>query len=259
MLLSDKLDILYPCYVQPKLDGVRCVARLINGKTYFFSRNAKLFLSLQHLENKITLFFQDFPNIILDGELYSSQIEFQTLVGLVNRKTYSPEMQVIQFHVFDIIDTNLTFQYRYSLLQSLPLTETIQIVTATFCESQISLEKLHRDYINAGFEGTVLRSFNGMYYVGKHSKTAIKYKNFDTNEFKITNFYTGIDGTIIWQCQTDNKKYFKVRPRGSIQQKNVLLKNAYKNIGKMLTVRFFGYTKNGIPRHPVGLTIRDYE
>ena len=49
-------DIKFPCFVQPKLDGVRCMVHTENGETVFTSRTGKVFEYLIHLKT-FFLFF----------------------------------------------------------------------------------------------------------------------------------------------------------------------------------------------------------
>ena len=64
----------FPCFVQPKLDGVRAV-----GSNGLFSRARKPFAHLTHIVNELP------SGIILDGELYTNKLTFQEIVGLVKR------------------------------------------------------------------------------------------------------------------------------------------------------------------------------
>ena len=52
---------------------------------------------------------------------------------------------------------------------------------------------------------------------------------------------------------------FVVRPRGSFELRRQWMKDINSIIGKKLTVRYQELTDDGIPRFPVGISIRDYE
>lgn len=116
----------------------------------------------------------------------------------------------------------------------------------------------------------IIRNFEGKYDLKNRSKNLQKYKKFDDDEFKIIGFTegTGIeDGLVIWICETKEGKTFQVRPKGTHEERRKLFKDAKKYTGKPLTVRFFGYTDDGIPRFPIGyeanifggVAVRDYE
>jgi len=76
---NKKSEIKFPCFVQPKLDGVRCV--VVDNKLY--SRNGNRFPVLPHIEDELKLNNRD--NLILDGELFTDDINFEKIVGLVKK------------------------------------------------------------------------------------------------------------------------------------------------------------------------------
>ena len=61
------IDFSEQVYIQPKLDGVRCLFT----KDGAFSRTGKQFMNVKHIENELQPLFSDYPNLILDGELYN--------------------------------------------------------------------------------------------------------------------------------------------------------------------------------------------
>ena len=93
-------------------------------------------------------------------------------------------------------------------------------------------------------------------------------KSMMDKEFPIVDFKEGKGqdiGTVIWICSINDaaaaspNMEFSVRPRGTRDERKVWFENAGTFIGKMLTVRFQEWSKDGIPRFPVGIAIRDYE
>ena len=71
------IDYSKPTFIQPKLDGVRCVIQArprvkhsghsIEIKAY--SRTGKKWKNINHILEQLIPFFKKFPNVILDGEL----------------------------------------------------------------------------------------------------------------------------------------------------------------------------------------------
>ena len=115
-------------------------------------------------------------------------------------------------------------------------------------------------FMKEGHEGTILRNIDAPYEIKKRSKNLQKYKDFQDEEFKIIDFTEGKGvekGLILWICETKEGNTFTVRPKGTHEERRTLYKNGKKYIGKKLTVIFQEYTKDGIPRFPVGKTIRD--
>lgn len=254
-------NIVYPCFIQPKLDGTRCLG--IPGKG-MFSRQRKKYPHLEHIQAEIDSFPEEW---ILDGELYSDTLTFQEIVGLVKKETLTAadrEKQLqIKFHVYDMVNDK-EFRNRFAnlslYLQRHPMRYLQRVKTET-CESETQLKEKHAEYVREGYEGIMLRNKTGLY---KQTRSADlqKYKEFFDDEYEITGYTEGEgqeEGCVIWVCQTKDGQEFNCRPRGTREDRQALFQNGDDYIGKMLTVRFQELTDDGKPRFPVGIAIRDYE
>ena len=250
-------SILFPCYIQPKLDGTRMVAMPQNG---LFSRNRKAYPHLEHIREEIDRLP---PTMILDGELYSTTLTFQEIVGLVKNETLQPNQVQIKFHVYDIInDQNfqdrcitLRLLFKRHNFQHLVLTKTEQ------CASENEMKAKHTEYVAEGYEGVMLRNMTGL-YSNARSAHLQKYKEFFDMECTIVGFTEGDGvekGCVIWICTTEEGKQFSCRPRGTREDRQVLFQTGDIYVGKMLTVRYQEKTDDGLLRFPVGIAIRDYE
>ena len=65
-------------YIQPKLDGIRCVIYVDDKENIrCFSRTGKEFHNLEHIKLSLRKFFFDYANVdvVLDGELYNHKLE----------------------------------------------------------------------------------------------------------------------------------------------------------------------------------------
>jgi ATP-dependent DNA ligase len=66
--VSDKpIDYTKPTFMQPKLDGVRCLIQYDDGKVTAYSRTGKVWKNIEHIELNLLKFFNKHPNVILDG------------------------------------------------------------------------------------------------------------------------------------------------------------------------------------------------
>jgi DNA ligase-1 len=263
----------YPCYAQPKFDGVRSLCTIKGDDIVFTSRKGKVFFNHQHLHKDVRNLLNALDNVLyLDGELYSDVISFQRLVGLVKKEKITEEdiedIKYIDFRVYDcILKPNVSGSYfaRYGLLM-----DAFRLCTPTkvfFTHSEIvenreQVQTYHDKYVQEGYEGLILRNFRGNYEINKRSNTLLKYKDFIDCEFEIVGFEEGAGrakGTVIWKCKTDDGKVFSVRPRGTERERRDWFDNGNQFIGQPLTVRFQEYSEDGIPRFPVGVAIRSYE
>jgi len=254
-------SIKFPCFVQRKFDGTRCVGMPGKG---LFSRNRKAYPHLEHIVAEINKLP---PSIVLDGELYSDTLTFQEIVGLVKQDTLKKGAEEkhlkIQFHIYDIIN-DMPYEQRYANLQMLfnkYKFKHLVFVKTDMCESEERMKELHAAYVAEGYEGIMLRNKTGLY---KNSRSADlqKYKCFESEEFEIINYKQGEgqeEGCVIWVCKTSEGKLFSCRPRGTREDRVELFKNGDKYVGKMLTVKFQELTNDKVPRFPVGITFRDYE
>ena len=168
--------------------------------------------------------------------------------------------------MFDCIDKKLPFKERYEKLEQFFLENNLKylkLVKTEYCKTESEIETFLDKYIKEGYEGLIIRNIKGKYEENTRSTELQKLKRFVDEEFEIIGYQTPTIGKevgcVIWECKTKEGKSFTVRPEGSYQERKKLYKEGKKNIGKLLTVRFQEYTKDNIPRFPVGVSIRDYE
>ena len=260
----------YPYACQPKLDGVRCIAYREGDTIKLETRTGKQIGVLNHIKEALKKY--NIPeNLKLDGELGSfgmnPKLTFQQATGIINSKTENPEEENIEYHLYDVYDTEnveTIFKNRWTLLNKvikspdipIQITELIQV------NNLDELEKAHEEYVKQGYEGLIIRTIDGVYQPDHRSSSLLKYKSFLDDEFVITNYKEGKGNdknTVIFTCKTTDGKTFEVRPKGTREYRAEMLKDADKYIGKTMTVKYFEFTNDGIPRFPVGISIRDYE
>ena len=260
--------IVYPCFVQPKLDGLRCVVYLDTASRLpvYQSRTGGIFTALKHLDKSILSIFQQNPKIILDGELYTKEIPFEELAGIIKKKTLSEEdqnrIQCVQYHVYDIVDTESKYSDRYQSLQNIlgSASRQIQNVPTHLVASVAEFREKFGEFVEAGYEGIMLRNVDGLYRENYRSNDLLKYKEFFESEYPIMDYKeaTGRDtGTVIWECETPEGRRFSVRPRGTLELRKRWFQDAKSIVGKQLTVIYQELSEMGVPRFPVGKAIRD--
>jgi len=274
-----KNDIIFPCFVQPKLDGLRCMSHISNGQVIMKSRVGKEFKKMPHLTTQLGRLFKiaeemGIPNLYVDGELYSDTLPFEEISGFIRvEKKSDPENEKkIQYHIYDLY-VNPTFDYdeRKNIIDGLfdrgKFTHLKKVETV-ICNLKTDIRKMHADFVSKGYEGIMLRNKKGPYILKNRSNDLQKYKEFEDAEFQIVGYKeaNGEDrGTIIWEClytKPDNsKEIFAVRPRGSRELRREWFEQAEEDFdknfkNKFLTVRYQELGPEGCPRFPIGICVR---
>lgn len=249
-----KHKLQFPCYVQPKFDGMRAC---YNNTERFWSRKGKSLLK----ETTGHLYF-DAKKYIFDGEIMLDNGKFEMTMQLV-KKYYKNETEKLKFFVFDLIDENLTYEERYKIIKAFKFPKNIEVVTSYECKNAADVEKYLDKFIKEGYEGAILRNKNGKYLINQRSNDLLKYKRFIDEEFEIIDVIPAGEsgghkefGKFI--CKLGDQT-FDVNPQGSEEIKKEYLKNKKNYIGKLLTVKFQEYSEYGVPRFGIGISVRDYE
>ena len=261
--------IVFPCFVQPKLDGLRCVVYIVNGVPVYQSRTGGAFTVLQHLDDSVQQILSKKPALVLDGELYTREIPFEELAGIIKKKTLTEadkqKIQCVQYHVYDLIIPEVPFHERLSMLQqTIPSTggasQYIVPVTTYLANSVTDFREKFSEYVAQGYEGIMLRNTEGLYKENYRSNDLMKYKEFFEAEYPIVDFKEAVGrdaGTVIWECETPEGRRFSVRPRGTQEARREWFCRGASLVGKQLTVIYQELSEMGVPRFPVGKAIRD--
>jgi len=250
----------FPAWVQPKLDGVRCLIYMENGEVVFQSRQNNRYEPLEHLVDEVKGILLRAPGIVLDGELYAHDIGFENVISMVRRaKVRHPDIHKIKYHMYDLFyrEKEMSYQLRRNLLCSLYNDEPNVVVVNTIQISTLSeINDLLHKFISLHYEGIMIRG-NGAYKHGR-SKDLLKYKLFKDDEFEVVGHHEGNGGIPIFECKTGDKT-FSVAMKGTMESKVERMENVQNYYGKMLTVKYQELSLEGIPRFPVGIVFRDYE
>lgn len=256
---------------QPKLDGVRCIARA-DG---LWSRYGKPILSVPHVWEALKPFFALYPNAVLDGELYSHDLadDFNEIIKMVKKQKptqvhWDKTSDTIQYHIYDwpsvtMSDVPASFAHRLTCMltsevlstnpQALRLVETVHV-----CDNDM-LDELYGEYRARGYEGQMIRLDKP--YEQKRSKNLLKRKEFFDGEYEIVEILegqgnrTGMAGKILYKME--DGRTFKSNLQGGEVYYKELFENRDQFIGRIGTVRYPNLTPDGIPRFGVTVTIFD--
>lgn len=251
----DEKRISFPCFIQPKLDGVRAIYKKDGG---LFSRQGKplnIYININ----------QDKSEFILDGELIlPKSYSFQDTIKAIKNKEDKDRDKVI-YWIYDLYNINnplLTYKERYILIKNIVTKNSqsnIKLISSYHVETLSSIHEYHQQFVADGYEGSIIR-LDTKYDVGQRSYSLLKLKDMRTDEFEIVDIAMDKEGAAIFICKESiSSNTFNVRPAMSLQERRTILLNPNIYIGQLLTVQYQDRTDSNIPRFPVGLCIRNYE
>ena len=262
--------IKFPCWVQPKLDGVRMLARKENGVVTMWSRKGKILDIPDKINQQLCNMLAD--GQCTDGELYVHGWTFQRIIAAVKKKREDTDL--LEYHIYDSPHQTLAFEERtpqkgISCTTFPPycqvwrvIDKNIKFVQTVDVKDQEEFDVFEGMFVSQGYEGMMVRNQASAYKYKHRSYDLQKVKRFVDDEFKIIGGEDGSGreaGLVVYRCTTSDGLEFSVRPRGSHEERAEIFKNLNYYIGKYLTVRYQELTDDGRPRFPVGLAVRDYE
>jgi ATP-dependent DNA ligase len=258
---KEKHKLVYPVYLQPKLDGVRCLGFREDGQVRLLSRNGKEW-NVPHIKEALS----DLPErIVLDGEIYRHGETFQTITSWT--KKLRPETGLLEYHCYDCIrldEDDMPWSQRLALLieTTRSLEKPVVLVETQTAANETEVKEGQARFVELGYEGAIVRTADGVYRFGYRSGSLLKVKNFSDAEFEVIGFENGrgkFENCVIWICHTENGDEFRVTPKGTAEQRKEWLDNAQSYIGQFLKTKYFGLTDGDhpVPRFPVGLGFRD--
>ena len=272
---SKPIDYNKPVFIQPKLDGVRCLIQYdkTNGvKAY--SRTGKEWKNIEHILENLMPFFckRDFANanVILDGELYNHDFrdDFESIISMVRKTKPTDEDRLksrlnVQFHCYDIVNKRMKFSTRDNWISKYLIGNWCIKHVETIQTDEEQAHFIHTQNLEKGYEGSIVRLDTP--YQCKRSHSLRKFKDFSDAEANIVGYEegkgkrTGTLGKFIMQDDDGNK--FGCPPGKGHNYKDLarMLIEIHKYMGQRATFTYFERTKAGSYRHPLFKCIRNYE
>lgn len=255
--------LVYPVFVQRKLNGLRCVARWVGDELLLVSRGGKLW-ELDHIKKAVRRILP--YSMALDGELYIHGVPLQTITSLA--KDPRPESDNLEFHVYDLVNFGEPKADQTERFDQLEMVieksrdHCIVLCPTEKAKSGDELREFERIAVEDGYEGIMIRARDGTYRWKVRSPKLLKFKSFMDAEFVVLGCLEGkgkFVGCPRFVCRNDtNAEIFKVSPRGSMEERRTMFRERKKYIGKKLTVRFADrYEDTDLPQFPVGIAFRD--
>lgn len=247
---SDNAELISAYLVSEKFDGVRAIWT----GTELLTRSGNRI-------NAPGWFTAPLPDVWLDGELWTTHQDFARLSGIVRTQTpVDEEWQHVSYRVFDMPDKESSFEQRYQnytrLITKLDLPH-LKPVKQQRVASNAALKDLLQQKLEHGAEGLILHLASAKHQGGR-TQALLKLKPYDDEEAIVIGHlpgkgkYTHQLGAL--RVKNDRGQIFSIGSGLSDQDR--LNPPA---IGTVITYRYQGYTKNGLPRFARFLRIREGE
>jgi hypothetical protein len=261
-MLADKYEknkkkVAFPGFIQPKLNGVRCLALWDRDKdcVVLVSRGGKTYY-LPHLERQLKPFFQTNPTIILDGEIFCKGKRLQEISGAARKEKDAPDW--LEYHVYDIVSdepqsarlqdvgTNVFILRTQWGAKNVFAVETRQVT------NHDEIKAWHDYFVGEGYEGAMYRNPSAKYGVSFRVIDLLKVKEFLDEEFEIIGCKVDPDKTVgesfVFELKNNtNDLTFFARPTGTVEEKQFWHDNIDAFIGFKATVRYQERTADDLP------------
>jgi DNA ligase-1 len=240
-------------WISEKLDGVRA---LWNGEK-FISRGGNTFRAPDW-------FTLNFPNNALDGELWIERGGFQKTVSTIRKQNpVDEEWQSVTYQVFDLPDNPGPFNSRLLQLEQMASTYSVdsgkskhylRLIPQRRVINHQQLTLLLNKLVAKGAEGLMLRH-QGSYHRAGRSDDLLKYKPSYDAEAVIVGYrggkgkYSGTTGSLLVELPSGIRFHIG----SGLTDKDRVFPPP---IGSVISFRYWGLTKKGIPRHASFLRLR---
>jgi hypothetical protein len=265
---------------------------MIDDQVVLTSNSGKQYPWFSKLRCEVKALIEDVD--ILDGldcELYSHSFtvngitsspdrNFSLIQGICSVTSTNPHPieDQIQLHVFDLVDLSgkIPQSVRFEMLnevfestkqvrnfgkaQNPTLFGRVVQVPTDKVKSEQEIFDNHNRYVEDGYEGAMIRSHDMLYKQKSRNLKLRKLKFFVDAEYPITGYELdpGVaTEQFVWICETESGEGFRVKPMGTKEMKLDMYSHADDYVGKQLTVKYQELSENGVPRFPVGKSVRD--
>ncbi len=254
------------CYIQPKLNGERCMG----SSTWMKSRELSQISCLPHIKEALSVLP---PEIVLDGELYCHGMPLQTLLGYCKRDDPLPGFEKISYYVYDIIDESLQFSAREDYLheffteyfpstadnqphldgQSLPPIRRLNTL-------KINSEEIDTHYnffLKHGYEGAVIRNPYSIYQCNVRSPGILKYKPVEVLNCLCVDVVPckNAPKQAKFILRAPNRRTFACSIKGNHAYREKLLNRPDIALGKLVRIEFEMFSEEEIPLKAVAVEI----
>ena len=267
-------------FASRKINGVRCFLFYKDNEIKTVARGATNYdVATTHLRSnqKLIDFFKQYPDMILDGELYKFGWTLNKISGLCRKQDWDPEMGELEFYMYDVVDLEKPFPARLNVMKQ--ISELlglsfeperswgsddlkIQMLPQEKVKGAENIKRMHDQFVKEGWEGLVIRDLTTPYKPGARGQFMLKYKQYQDAEYLTVGLEEGLrreDFTFI--METEDGVRFNAKPIGSREVKEYYRAHLNDIIGKMATLKYFEMSGagTGVPQQPIWMNVRELE
>ncbi len=252
-------------YVEPKLDGIRCLAVVESGEAKIFTRAGKL---ITNFDSTLGRELAQLGDGCYDGEIMSN--DFTDLMRQVYRKQ-NVDTSDVYLGLFDYIPLQewkskvgkLSCEERFKILgdrlRGRDL-EYLRLIVRITCEADYDLIKEHHDkFVNGGYEGAMIKDITAPYCFGR-DWSVMKFKAFFDADVPITALLegTGKHSGKLGSFVVDYKGV-EVRVGSGLTDdlREQIWSDKATHIGRTIEVRYQEETPDGSLRFPTFVCFRN--
>lgn len=261
--------------ISRKLDGVKALFYYREDEVHTASRGGEHYdHSTDHIRLYAPLlaFFEEHPNVILDGELFRRGKSLQQISGAARMEKNAYDCDWLQYWVYDcyfldkpelpaidrqnFLYEELVSKYKVPYYNNSSL-DDVESPVFLLAQDEVSkwdnMKTLHDSYVREGFEGAVIKDPAKAYKPGSRGNQLIKIKEYKSEDFKVIGYKLGLRGSedMTFTCELEDGRTFEAMPVGSRAIKEEYVENfENKYKGHKAECTYFNLSDEGIPTQP---------
>tara|TARA_R110000851_G_scaffold75831_3_gene166958 strand:+ start:748 stop:1980 length:1233 start_codon:yes stop_codon:yes gene_type:complete len=250
-------------FIEPKLDGIRCLAIVENREAKLFTRAGKL---ITNFDDTVGAELSKLNDGCYDGEIMST--DFTALMRQVHRKE-GADISEVYFALFDYIpleewkekSSREQAWRRYEILKwrIKDLNKYVTLVKRERIKSDYNeIKRIHDSYVNLGYEGAMIKTIHDPYCFGR-DYSVMKFKAFFDADVPIIGLKegTGKHQGKLGSFLVDYKGVSVSVGSGLNDELRVKLWGDPAIIGRIIEVRYQEETPDGSLRFPTFVCFRN--
>lgn len=263
----DKINWDEGVFVQNKYNGARCVATYDGQRVRLTTRKGEEYLSVGHISKDLEKFFEDYPDAVLDGELFSYEHrqKLNELMSVIRKTKKITEddlkksEEMVRFHIYDgyrvgpTTESFVKYSVRKKVIDELlpKYSKYYRKVETELAHSLDEVRAIFNKYVDDGQEGVIVRVPSAP-YEHKRSSSLLKWKPLEDDEAVIVDILEGSGNwsgtgkiiTLKWKDKTFNATF-----KGTMEEGAKFLKEKKNWIGTEVKFQYNGITGLNTPNY----------